>query len=263
MSKVYAIGLSDIRLKLETPPVGTVAEVDTLTITSGATSSGNITITLDGVAYPVAVTALDTPAEIGDKIRLEDFVGWTVTGVDEEVIFTANDEMVRLAPTFSGGATGVVASFVRTVLGEGFDFGVLTTVGEVAENSTQFVQEAPAETKFKGDYNDVTLFTQFQNGDITLETDIIEVNGAKMSALTGATWDSVTKTASLPESAPLIYAEAQLLFDVGFEAIKIYRGQVIAYLMGANLKTEMFKVHLKVTAVPTESGDYVDVVTEA
>ena len=259
MSKVYAIGLSDIKLKLE----GNVAEVDTLTITAGASSSGDITITLDGVAYPVAVLELDTPAEIGDKIRLETFTGWTVTGVDEEVIFTADEPLARVAPVFSGGTTGVTGSFVRTIEGVGLAFGVATTVGEVAENSTQFVQEAPAETKFKGDYNDVTLFTQFQNGDIMLETDIIEVNGAKMSALTGATWDSATKTASLPESAPLIYAEAQLLFDVGFESIKIYRGQVVAYLMGANLKTEMFKVHLKVTAVPTDSGDYVDVVTEA
>ena len=43
-------------------------------------------------------------------------------------------------------------------------------------------------------------------GDITLETDIIEVDGAKMAALTGATWTPVNKTIALPTSAPVIYA---------------------------------------------------------
>jgi hypothetical protein len=144
----------------------------------------------------------------------------------------------------------------------GTPFYTLASIGEVAENSTQFVQEAPAETKFKGDYGDVTLFTLFQNGDITLETDIIEVNGEKMAALTGSVWTAGTKTASLPVSAPIIFGEVELTFDTGFDKIKIYRGQVVAYLNGANLKTEMFKLHLKVTAVPATEG-YVDVVTEA
>lgn len=144
----------------------------------------------------------------------------------------------------------------------GTPFYTLTTIGEVAEGSTQFVQEAPSETKFKGDYGDTTLFTLFQNGDITLETDIIEVSGAKMAALTGSVWTSGTKTVSLPTSAPVIYAECQITFDNGFDNIKIYRGQVVANLNGANLKTEMFKLHLKVIAVPDVAG-FVDVKTLA
>jgi len=136
-----------------------------------------------------------------------------------------------------------------------------TTIGEVAENSTQFVQEAPTETKFKGDYGDATLMTLFQNGDISLETDIIEVDGAKMAVLTGATWTSGTKTMSFPTSAPVIYGECILEFDQGFDSIKIFRGQVVAYINGANVKTEMFKLHLKITAIPDTAG-YVDIVTK-
>lgn len=143
----------------------------------------------------------------------------------------------------------------------GTPFFTSASIGEVAENSTQFVQEAPTETKFKGDYGDATLMTLFQNGDISMETDIIEIDGTKMAALTGAVWTAGTKTLAMPTSAPLVFGECILEFDQGFDSIKIYRGQVTAYLSGANLKTEMFKLHMKITAVPDVSG-YVDIITE-
>ena len=41
----------------------------------------------------------------------------------------------------------------------GSPFETLVSIGEVAEGSTQFVQEAPTETKYKGDYSDITLMT--------------------------------------------------------------------------------------------------------
>lgn len=143
----------------------------------------------------------------------------------------------------------------------GTPFYTSASIGEVAENSTQFVQEPPTETKFKGDYGDATLMTLFQNGDISMETDIIEVDGEKMAALTGATWTSGTKTMAMPTSAPIIFGECILEFDQGFDKIKMHRGQVTAYLSGANVKTEMFKLHLKITAVPDTAG-YVDIVTK-
>lgn len=143
----------------------------------------------------------------------------------------------------------------------GHPFYTLTSVGEVAEGSTQFVQEAPNETKFKGDYSDITLMTLFQMGDVTLETDIIEVNGEKMAALTGSTWTSGTKTVALPTDIPLIYAECELSFDSGLDKVQIVKGQVVANLNGANMKSEMFKLHLKVVAVPDSAG-FVNVITK-
>lgn len=143
----------------------------------------------------------------------------------------------------------------------GSPFESLASIGEVAENSTQFVQEAPTETKYKGDYSDITLMTLFQMGDITLETDIIEVDGAKMAALTGASWAPATNTIALPTSAPVIYANCKMTFDTGLDEVEIVRGQIVANLNGANMKTEMFKLHLKVIAVPSDSG-FVNIVTK-
>lgn len=64
-------------------------EVATLTLTAGSAVDGDVAVILDGVSVEIAVAEGDTAAEVGDKIRLETFDGYTVTGVDEEVIFTS------------------------------------------------------------------------------------------------------------------------------------------------------------------------------
>jgi len=145
--------------------------------------------------------------------------------------------------------------------GVGSPFESLATIGEVAEGSAQFTQETPTETKFKGDYGDTTIFTLFQMGDVMFEADIVEVDGAKWAALTGGTWTSGTKTISLPTSVPLIYGQLKMTMDNGLESINIVRGQVVANLVGQNVKTEMFKIHIKVTAVPDADG-YVEIKTK-
>lgn len=143
----------------------------------------------------------------------------------------------------------------------GSPFESLTTIGEVADGSTTVTHEAPEETKFKGDYSDITLFTLSKMGDFMIETDVIEVSGEKWAALTGSTWTSGTKTLALPQSVADIFVECTLTFDRGLDKIRIVRGQLVANLIGANLKNEMFKVHLKVTAVPDAAG-YVELVTK-
>lgn len=261
MAKKYAIGLSNISLQIA-DPVGISPEVDTLTFSAGCSTNGNLSITLNGVAFTVPVTTASASANaVAAVVRAFSFSGWTVTGADAVVVFTANVNGIATAPVFSAASTGVAATFVRTQQGVANPFASSVTIGEVAENSTQFVQEAPTETKFKGDYGDVSLMTLFQNGDIIMETDIIEVSGTKMAALTGANWAAGSKSISMPTSAPVIAGQCILNFDEGFDNVKIHRGQIIAYLSGANLKTEMFKLHLKVSAVPTDSG-YVDIVTD-
>lgn len=134
------------------------------------------------------------------------------------------------------------------------------SIGEVMEGSTQINDDAPTETKFKGDYTDATLFALFQRGDIAMETDIIQVDGAKFAALTGGTWTSGTKTITVPATAPNIEGEVVLGFDQGLSQLKFGRAQIIANYAGANLKTEMFKLHLKVIGLADANNNVAEIV---
>jgi hypothetical protein len=100
------------------------AEITTIAVTAGATADGNITITLDGVAFNVAVLSTDnTAALVAAKIRAASFTGWTVTGSGSSAVFTCNKTGAKTAATFSGGSTGVTATVTRTqcgYIGKGF-----------------------------------------------------------------------------------------------------------------------------------------------
>lgn len=95
-----------------------VAEEDTLTITAGCSTSGNVTVTLDGTAVNIAVLDTDaTAGAVAAKIAATSFAGWTVSAAGAVVTFTADVKEAKTTPTFSGGSTGVTGSFVVTVLG--------------------------------------------------------------------------------------------------------------------------------------------------
>jgi len=99
-------------------------EIDTLSVTAGATADGNLTITLNGTAFTVAVLASDnTAALVAAKIRAAIFSGWTVSGSGTSAVFTNNKVGTRTAPTFAAASTGVTATFTRTqcgYIGKGF-----------------------------------------------------------------------------------------------------------------------------------------------
>jgi len=96
-----------------------VAEVDTLTIKAGCSTSGNVTVTLDGTAVNIAVLDTDATADaVAAKIAATTFAGWTVSAAGAVVTFTADVKEAKTTPTFSGGSTGVTGSFVVTVLGK-------------------------------------------------------------------------------------------------------------------------------------------------
>lgn len=96
-----------------------VAEVATLTITAGCSTSGNVTVTLDGTAVNIAVLDTDATADaVAAKIAATSFDGWTVSAAGAVVTFTADVKEAKTTPTFSGGSTGVTGSFVVTVLGK-------------------------------------------------------------------------------------------------------------------------------------------------
>jgi hypothetical protein len=95
-------------------------EVDTLTVTVGATASNNVTITLNAVAVNIAVTSGDTAIQVADKIRLGVYAGWTAGGTagTNVVVFAKQLPGAVSAPVFAAGSTGVTAAFVRTVTGQ-------------------------------------------------------------------------------------------------------------------------------------------------
>ncbi len=93
-------------------------EIDRIEFTAGASSDGNITITLNGQNFNVAVLASDnTPTAIATKVRNATFDGWTTGGSGATVTFTRNQKGVCAAPTFNGGTTGVTANVERIQVG--------------------------------------------------------------------------------------------------------------------------------------------------
>lgn len=100
-------------------------EVQTLTVTNDAdTSSGDITITLDGDAKVIAVALNDTSREVAVKIADTDFSqvgeGWDANVHNATVIFRSYSAGNK-SGTFSFAdtdTTGVVASIAETVAGE-------------------------------------------------------------------------------------------------------------------------------------------------
>jgi hypothetical protein len=133
------------------------------------------------------------------------------------------------------------------------------TIGEVMEGSTQINDDAPTETKFKGDYTDATLLSLFQRGDFSMETDIVKVDGGKFAVLTGGTWESGAKKVTVPATAPNITGEVYISFDQGVSVLKFPNAQIVGNYAGANLKTELFKLHLKVIGLADANGNVAEI----
>jgi hypothetical protein len=93
---------------------GTRAQ-QSITISAGASSSGNITVTLNDTGpITVAVAAGDTIEQVVDKIVATTFIGWTTQKyLVTRVLFTRDNLVAAGAlPTFSGGSTGVTQSAI-------------------------------------------------------------------------------------------------------------------------------------------------------
>ena len=98
---------------------GNVKEVDTLTITGGATTSANFGVRLNNVTTYTSVLAGDSPDIVAQKIRSTVFVGWDVSGSGTTVIFTDKTSRTVSAPAIvnppiPSGVTGVIT---RTIIG--------------------------------------------------------------------------------------------------------------------------------------------------
>jgi len=99
-------------------------EIASIAFTAGASASGNITITLNGTAFNVAVASGDTATGVATKVKAASFAGWTTGGSGATVTFTAIKVGAKSATTFTDtGETGVTATVTRTqpgYIGKGF-----------------------------------------------------------------------------------------------------------------------------------------------
>jgi hypothetical protein len=90
-----------------------VWEVNSLTINNPCTTSGNVTITLDGVAKTVALTtAQNTATLVATAIRAASFPGWITGGSGTTVTFTATLTTVgnKTNGVYSAGSTGATST---------------------------------------------------------------------------------------------------------------------------------------------------------
>lgn len=98
------------------------AEVDALNVTSGASSSANVTITLNRVAFVVAITSGagigDTATLVAAQIRAASYTGWTTGGTGTQVTWTKAAIGTCSTPVWSAGTTGISASIFAATLGK-------------------------------------------------------------------------------------------------------------------------------------------------
>lgn len=120
--------------------------VHTLKVTAGATTSGNISITVGGVQRTIAVTAGDSIAAVMGKISATLFTGYTLTdNTTDTVTFTSSTTGYKTAIVMNAGTTGVVANTsdvnngLRKVYVESEDHG-----GYVSNDYTGTIEDAPA-----------------------------------------------------------------------------------------------------------------------
>ncbi|MFC5528464.1 hypothetical protein [Cohnella yongneupensis] len=99
--------------------VSGVAEVASLAVSAGCTTNGNVTVTLDGNSFDVALTTASqgTAANVATKIRGTTFAGWTTGGSGTTVTFTCNTTGNKVNATYSAGSTGASGTMTTPTQG--------------------------------------------------------------------------------------------------------------------------------------------------
>ena len=109
--------------------VAGAAQVETLTLTKGATGSGNIGVTLGGGSVVnIAVTATEnTAAKVATKVATGSFSGWTAKAEGDVVTFTCSSVGPKTAGKVDFASTGADGEMAVTKAGVDAD-GDLTDV---------------------------------------------------------------------------------------------------------------------------------------
>ena len=120
--------------------------IHTLKVTAGATTTGNISVTVGGVQRTIAVTAGDSIATVMGKISATAFTGYNLTNnASDTVTFTATAIGYKRGIIVNPGSTGVTASTtdvnkgLRKVFVESEDNG-----GYISSDYTGTIEDAPA-----------------------------------------------------------------------------------------------------------------------
>lgn len=93
-------------------------EVDTLTINAGATTAGDVTITLNGVQSKISLTEDDNTAVlVATKIAAGTFEGWSVSRSSAKIVFAKNTSGVCQKPSYLPGDTGATGDIAVTKAG--------------------------------------------------------------------------------------------------------------------------------------------------
>lgn len=98
---------------------GGVREVKTLTVTTGATVSGNATVTLNGTAFTVALTNASNIQRTVWEISQGTYTGWDAYPASSTTVVFVRKSAGTTAGTqsYSAGATGSSASIAQTKAG--------------------------------------------------------------------------------------------------------------------------------------------------
>ena len=93
----------------------TLYEKEILILTSGSTSTGNISITLNGIEKLINITENSTIQDIIDLIKNTYFEGWEVGSLNNTVTFISTTLGDKVAPIFvDSDSTGVTATFLTS-----------------------------------------------------------------------------------------------------------------------------------------------------
>ena len=105
-----------------------VREIQTLTVSTGSSTAENVTVTLAGTAFTVAVTNSGSTSKTAWEISQGTYTGWRTEQIGSTVIFLS-DSVGNKTGTFSLTATTAVGSFAETLAG------VATTDTFIAQSS--------------------------------------------------------------------------------------------------------------------------------
>ncbi len=93
-----------------------VREVQTLTVATGSSTTENVTVTLAGTAFSIAVTNSGSTVKTAYEISIGSYTGWKAEQVGSTVVFVS-DSVGNKTGTFSLSGTTVVGSFAETTAG--------------------------------------------------------------------------------------------------------------------------------------------------
>lgn len=178
-------------------------EVASLQVTAAATSSGNVTVTLNGVAFTVAVVNGDTAIGVATKIRAAAFTGWTTGGTagTDTVTFTSTTTGTKTDATYSAGTTGATGTMTTTTQGTA---DLITTINGIS--GTTLTLAANASTT-------VTSVT-VSHDDTAAITNVIAAIPTSGSVIFPKGEYKLTDELVLLDNCTIFFASAKLVFNL-------------------------------------------------